>query len=83
MANCRACGAEINFIRMTTGKYMPVEAEPVFVVPGESEVRYVSDNGILFPGTEVSENDGTADVAYVPHWSKCTSADRFRKRYGQ
>ena len=68
---------------MTSGRYMPVEAEPVFVVPGESEVRYVSDNGTLFPGTEVSENDGTADVGYIPHWIQCQNGGRFRKRYGQ
>ena len=29
MPKCERCGAEIKFIELQSGKYMPVEAEPV------------------------------------------------------
>ena len=32
MARCKGCGAEIDWIRTRTGKNMPVDPEPVFVI---------------------------------------------------
>lgn len=34
MSKCRGCGAEIEWLRMKSGKVMPVDPEPVFVKGG-------------------------------------------------
>ena len=32
MANCKACGAEIKFIRTENGRQMPVDIKPITVI---------------------------------------------------
>lgn len=78
MSRCRGCGAEIDWIRTRAGKNMPVDPEPVFVIVGEGNGRFVTDEGDVITGREVPTNDGTADAAFVPHWSTCPAAGQFR-----
>lgn len=79
MAKCRGCGAEIDWIRTRAGKNMPVDPEPVFVIVGEGDGHFVTDEGDVISGREVPANNGTAEVAFVPHWATCPEAGRFRQ----
>jgi len=78
MARCKGCGAEIDWIRTRTGKNMPIDPEPVFVIIGDGKEHFVTDEGEVISGRVVSTDDGTAEVAFVPHWATCPVAGQFR-----
>lgn len=79
MAKCRGCGAEIDWIKTRAGKNMPVDPEPVFVIVGEGDGHFVTDEGDVISGREVPANDGAAEVAFVPHWATCPEAGSFKR----
>lgn len=64
MANCKSCGAKIEWFKMaTTGRPMPVDAEPLKV--------------IVPTGTA---GEGKVVTAYVSHFATCPDAAEHRKR---
>ena len=77
MSRCRGCGAEIEWLRMKSGKTMPVDPEPVFVAEGGNQV-FITDAGETITGSATEENTG--EVGFVPHWATCPAAGQFRKR---
>lgn len=82
MSTCRGCGSNIKWIRMRSGKAMPVDPEPVFVEDGDSLV-FVTDDGDTITGRPVdqksAENRENLMVGFVPHWATCPEAWRFRR----
>ena len=80
MARCRGCGAEIDWIRTRAGKNMPVDPEPVFVAVDDGSEVFVTDEGEVIHGRAVPTNDGSAEVAFVSHWSTCPVAGQFRRK---
>lgn len=83
MSVCKRCGANIQWKRMVkTGKMMPVDAEPVRIIPKDGRSIFVSDNGEIVVGRKArpEEITGDTETAYVPHWSTCPYADSFRKK---
>ena len=79
MSRCKGCGAEIDWIMTHTGKYMPVDPEPVFVAVDDGSDVFVTDEGEVIHGREVPANDGSAEVAFVSHWATCPAASSFRR----
>ena len=66
MSLCRGCGSQIEWIKTTAGRNMPVDPEPVFVIEGDGRDR---------PEEESRE----LPVAFVPHWKTCPNAGDFRR----
>lgn len=69
-AKCE-CGQEIAFVRMDSGKMMPIELPPVKMV-SVANMIYSAD----------SDHRGTTGKmvpVHVPHWQNCPLADKFRK----
>jgi len=66
MTTCKGCGAKIKFIKMVSGKSMPVDLEP--------EKRIVKANtapdGYRFKMVD----------AFTPHWATCPKAAQFKKK---
>ena len=83
MSTCRGCGSTIEWVRMKSGKAMPVDPEPVFVEEGGSQV-FVTDEGDTITGgiawPETPEEKARMTVAYVPHWATCPAARQFRRK---
>ena len=77
MSQCRGCGREIIWLRMNSGKYMPVDPKPVLVA-GDGKDTFITDEGETITGTASKTDTGT--VGFVPHWATCPEAGRFRKR---
>ena len=87
---CRACGKDILFIETALYKKMPVDAEPVYIVPEEGPQRgrqvgtYILPTGGTIRGQIVrdADIDGNTELrlAYVSHFATCTNPERFRKR---
>lgn len=77
MSQCSGCGREIIWLRMKSGKHMPVDPEPVFVTEGGKDA-FITDEGERIMGTASETDMGT--VGFVPHWATCQAAGQFRKR---
>lgn len=75
MIVCRECGAEIFFIRTSSGAKMPVNKDQVGYTLGGKE-RIVTPNGEILAVTITDHPE--SGVGYVPHWSTCCGANRCR-----
>jgi len=79
-ANCRACGAEIMFIKTRNGKTMPVDAQSMWFVPDLSgKCLYVLPDGTTMHGVPGKPDDPDRHIGYISHFATCPEADRFRK----
>lgn len=82
LLQCQGCAEEIRFVRTTAGKLMPVNGEPVTLSigegPGHPVVVLVDDKGRVWRGP--LDGPRARPVAgYVPHWSTCPEAKRFKR----
>ena len=69
MSTCKGCGAPIDWITTTGGKYMPVDPEPVFIIEGgDGPDRFVTDEGAVLLGrrARLEEERPGLEVAFVP-----------------
>ena len=81
MSRCKACGAEIIWIRLTSGKMHPCDAEEVAYRVGAGPDRIVTKDGRVVPGTIVSDVCETNLArGYSSHFATCPFADDLRKR---
>jgi len=64
MPSCKSCGAEIKFIKMASGKTMPVDVKELSMVQAEEGSLW--DNGKIVK-------------VFQPHWATCPTADEHRK----
>ena len=84
-SRCRGCGAEVVWIRTTdTGRKMPVDAEPVWILQGGRDSFVTKDVGIVF-GRKIGDawdDDPDANViqAYESHFATCPVGGQFRNR---
>ena len=77
MSICKGCGAEIDWVRMKSGKAMPIDPEPVFVAEGGNQA-FITDEGDTITGTATEINTGT--VAFAPHWATCPAYKSFKRK---
>ena len=78
---CRACGAEIIWIKTLNGKSMPCDATPIYYrLNSESKEKIVTSKGVVVSADRVSDPGVAYGTGFVPHWSTCPDADKFRKR---
>ena len=82
MAYCKSCGREIRFIRMTTGKMMPVDAAPVYYEDKRNGATViVTEDGRLSSGhTEAVAVIGSRVRGYISHFATCPAAILYRRR---
>ena len=78
VCKCKACGAEIAWITMQSGKKMPCDAGAGhYRVDPKGEATFVTENGLTLRGTPDFDGD---TVGYVSHFQTCPQAEKFRKR---
>ena len=80
MAKCKRCGAEINFIRMKSGKYMPVDPAKVAYKLGAAGGTIITPEGEIVHGGEPFGLEPADGYGYIPHWATCPAADEFRRQ---
>lgn len=78
MSKCSACNAEIRWIKMLSGRKMPVDYTPVFYKAVPSATGKIITPGGATLSAEIVR-DYKASVGYVPHWATCPGADKFRR----
>lgn len=81
MAKCRSCGAEIIWIKMTSGKNMPVDAKPItyrIAIPGATGTQKL----ITQDGRVVScfFDPGSGLKGYTSHFATCPNANQHRRK---
>ena len=84
-SRCRGCGAEVIWIRTSMGKKMPVDPEPVWVLPETGGDSYVMPDGSLVTGRRIGDawdDDPDANVVecYISHFATCPEGGQFRNR---
>lgn len=82
-STCRGCGDAIVWIKTVSGKSMPCDVSPVYYrMTGDGNEKIVTPNGVVLSCEIVTDPNRATGFGYVPHWSTCSKADRFRKRNG-
>ena len=73
MSVCRRCGREIEWITTESGKPIPFDPEPVFVIEGDGRDTFTDDSGAPIVGrvARPEEESPELPVAFVPHWMTC------------
>lgn len=80
IVKCRACGAEIFFIKTPAGKSMPLNAEPVDFVPDlNGPEKYVTAEGAVVRGCVPQGGEPDIHRGWIAHWATCSNSDYFRK----
>lgn len=78
---CRDCGADIVFVRMTSGKAMPCNSDKVWYRPADGGTQnIIAEAGITTRAELVEPGTPGAYQGYVPHWASCPGANRFRRK---
>ena len=80
MSYCRSCGAEIRWIKMRSGKSMPVDAAKRTIKKDGGREVLVTEDGELIRGTFASLEEGANGVGYISHFSTCPNANQHRRR---
>lgn len=81
MAKCRGCGANIVFIKLSTGKSTPCNANMVLYKEDPHGVeRVITPNGENIRCTLDATIKNASGYGYKPHWGDCPAADKFRRR---
>lgn len=79
-SKCRACGADIMFIKTIAGKTTPVDAQSLYFVPeADGKAMYVLPDGSTARGRTVPDQRVDAKIGYISHFATCPQADKFRK----
>jgi len=81
MAKCKACGANIIFIKTEGGKSVPCDAEPVTYWERKgAKGKIVTPNGEVISCDFSGDPDKAIGIGYIPHWATCMDAGRFRTK---
>lgn len=79
MSRCKRCGAEIVWIKTTSGKSMPCDARIHRYIPDpEGKDVYITDSGVTRHGILDDENGFV--LGRISHFATCQYANGFRKR---
>ena len=81
MARCRGCGQEITWIKMKTGKSMPVDPERIMYWDDENgkDVLVTLDGETVTCSLTGDINKATG-YGYVSHFATCPASNNFRRR---
>ena len=78
MKRCRSCGAQIIWIKMKSGKAMPVDAKPIpYRESFSSGMKLVTAEGEV---VQASYDGNSQNYGYTSHFVTCPNADMHRRR---
>lgn len=78
MANCKYCGAKMEFVETNNGGKMPVDPELVSSSDCEHGDVLVTEDGRVFKVNH-NRSDYEETFGYVSHFATCPHADRARQ----
>jgi hypothetical protein len=75
VAKCKACKADIWFVKTEALKIMPFDTEP-----SETGSYKIIEGNPRVASYVHEKNRHLEPILYSPHWSSCPHADRFRQQ---
>ena len=89
MSYCKDCGREIDWMQTVGGRYIPVDPEPVFVIEGNGDEQfYTEEEGVLtgrparLEEVQTREAKINTPLGFVPHWRSCPCRRDYRRKKG-
>lgn len=79
MAKCKACGAEIIWIKTARGKAMPIDEKPIPYYKGNNDRIITPDRKIVRCDLDGKTEDFIG-FGYISHFATCPAAERFRRK---
>lgn len=79
LSRCRSCNAQVKWIRMQTGKYMPVDPYLHTMIEGAGDTVLVTEEGSVIHGTLASYEEGANASGYISHFATCPNASQHRR----
>ena len=77
-SKCRSCGADIYWIKMTSGKSMPCDVKPyLYRQDPEGDLVLVTPDGRTVKGFEDLDSE---EFGYTSHFATCPNANQHRRR---
>lgn len=78
---CRGCGAEVIWIKMTSGKSMPCNPQmlPFWERPGAAS-KVVLQSGKVISCDLKGSRDEVTGFGYISHFTTCPQARSFRRK---
>ena len=82
MPKCKACKAEIRFIKLKSGKAIPVNPSPAYIEDGNGKEIIITDDGRISNGRLeiVTSQNQFLTRGYISHFATCPFANNFRRR---
>ena len=79
-AYCKKCGRPIQFIRMKSGKLMPVDGFSFQIVPSDKGGIYFKEDGSSVRGVVVSTPGPNSVKAWQSHFVTCPEGDNAHRQ---
>lgn len=80
MSTCKACGAQIIFIKTVGGKTIPCDAQEVaYIQKAGGSMKIVTPNGEVISAEKPEDPQKATGIGYISHFATCTNPDFFRK----
>ena len=79
-AYCNKCGRPIQFLRMKSGKLMPVDGFSFQIVPGDKGGIYFKEDGSSVRGTVVSTPGPNSVKAWQSHFATCPEGENAHRQ---
>lgn len=77
---CRKCVARVLWLRMKSGKKMPVNPRFVNYIDNGGKDRIVLANGEVVAGTITTDPRDADGFGYMSHFATCEYEQRFRRK---
>ena len=79
MSRCKSCGAPIKWIKMKSGKTMPVDAKPITYKCDlhKGNLTLITPDGKVAKGFF---DPGSDKIGYTSHFDTCPNAGKHRRR---
>ena len=74
MATCRSCNAEITWVKMASGKSMPLDPEGEHLNGGDRPFTIFDSEG-----NSMKVEPGETVFGHLSHFSSCPNADKHRR----
>lgn len=81
MSACKYCHAEIIWIKMRSGKYMPCNTGKIpYRQSNDGNMNLVTENGNMISAFPCTDMEGAEGIGYVSHYATCPGTERIRRR---
>ena len=80
MSRCKACGVDLIWIKMKSGKVMPCNPGVMYYKADPAgSAKIVTQDGRVLSAELCESKRGADGIGYISHYAVCPGAERFRR----